>query len=79
MKVIGYGLFFLAGIFMLILEIATFLSWWGTTGLLIGIFFPPATAIFPFVYWFKEGIFPTFYFLVWGVGIIGLILASVAD
>lgn len=79
MKVIGYGLFLLAGLYMFIVEIFTFKLWWGMTGFLIGIFIPPASILFPFIFWFKEGIFPFFYFVVWGLGILGMVLATLGS
>lgn len=76
MRVIGGVVFFVAGILMFIIELFWFNYWWGTPGLLGGIFVPPLAAAFPFIFLVKEGAFSLFYFGLWGIGIIGALLAS---
>ena len=76
MKKVGYGIFLLAGLWMWIAEIIAFTRWWDLAGTLIAIFVPPVAVALPFVYWVKEGIFPLMYFIVWGLGIGGVFLAS---
>lgn len=76
MKILGYIIFLLAGLYMVIVEILAFTFWWGTLGLLVGIFFPPSAILFPFIFWFKEGNFPSIYFIVWGFGLLGMVLAN---
>jgi len=79
MKWVGMGLFFLAGLIMYISEVVFFSQWWGFTGLVVGFLAAPVAALFPFIYWFKVGIFPTFYFVLWGIGLLGLVFGSLLD
>ncbi|MCX6757620.1 MAG: hypothetical protein NTZ44_01935 [Candidatus Nomurabacteria bacterium] len=69
-------LFYLAGLALCIIELHFFYVWWNI-GLFIGIFLSPIIApFFPFIYWFKEGTFPVFYFIIWGVGIATFIFSN---
>ena len=51
----------------------------GIFGFLLGIILSPGLVVFPFVYWIVEGIFPINYFIIWGIGIVGLIVASISE
>lgn len=79
MKTLGYSLFLLAGLWMWIAETIAFAKWWDLTGILISVFIPPVAIAFPIIYWVKEGIFPLFYFIIWGVGLLGIFLAALAS
>ena len=46
---------------------------------MLAFFLAPGLVIFPLIFWFVEGVFPTFYFIVWGIGIVGLIIAGVSS
>jgi hypothetical protein len=35
--------------------------------------------IFPIVFWIVEGVFPTFYFILWGVGLVGLFITGISS
>lgn len=72
---IGYTIFALAGIVMFGLEIYWFLIWWDLIGVVVAVFVPPLAALFPFIYWIKVGVFPLFYFIIWAIGILGMIIA----
>lgn len=50
-------------------------KWFGILGSFLAIILSPGLVIFPAIYWLVEGIFPTVYFMIWGVGILGLLLA----
>lgn len=76
MTKIGYGIFAIAGIWMWIAEIIAFARWWDLVGILVAVFIPPIAALFPLIFWIKEGVFPILYFVVWGAGILGMVLAS---
>jgi len=78
-KVIGWILFIGSGIYLWIVGTILLLSWWGTLGLLLGIFVPPIDFFIPFIYWFKTGIFPSLYFIIWGIGIFGVIIANLSS
>lgn len=41
--------------------------------------FFPSTIFLPFVIWFLTGDFQPFLFLVWGIGVAGIIIATKAD
>ncbi len=34
-------------------------------------------AIFPLVFWIVEGVFPAFYFMVWGISMVGAIIVGI--
>ena len=53
-------------------------KWLGFLGGILAIILTPGLVIFPIVFWIVEGVFPAFYFIVWGVGIVGLIVAGVS-
>lgn len=77
LKAVGYVIFFGAGVWMWVYAMIWFNRWWGSGGLVIAIFVPPVGELFPFIYWFKES-FPSSYFVIWGVGLLGILLASFA-
>lgn len=79
MQILGYGLFIVAGLWMWIAEVIAFTRWWDLTGILISVFIPPIAVVFPIIYWVKEGVFPVMYFIVWGVGLLGMFLAAFAS
>ncbi len=59
-------------------------SWLGTIlGSLVAFLASPGVFVFPLIYWFVQGVFPTFYFEVLGVclgsGVIGAFLWSVGS
>ncbi|MCH8305266.1 MAG: hypothetical protein IIB94_09090 [Candidatus Marinimicrobia bacterium] len=54
-------------------------KWLGFIGVILAFILSPGLVIFPVIFWVVEGIFPTFYFIVWGIGIVGLVIASVFD
>ncbi|MDO8657589.1 MAG: hypothetical protein Q7K55_02515 [Candidatus Levybacteria bacterium] len=76
MTKIGYAIFAIAGLWMYIAEVIAFARWWDLIGILVAVFIPPVAALFPLIYWIKEGTFPVLYFVVWGVGILGIIMAA---
>ncbi|MDD4001514.1 MAG: hypothetical protein PHU35_01850 [Bacteroidales bacterium] len=79
-KVLGYIFSFGSGILMLLFWLDFLIKWVGVFwGVIIGIFISPAIVIFPFLFWIIEGIFPVFYFLLWGIGIIGMFLMGITS
>lgn len=78
-KVIGYLLWIGAGILMFIFWLIAMTSWLGLFGTFLAFFLAPGLVIFPLVFWIVEGVFPTFYFVIWGIGIAGLVIAGVSS
>lgn len=78
-KIIGYSLWIGAGILMFWFWLMAMTKWLGFIGLILAFILSPGLVIFPAIFWVVEGIFPTFYFIVWGIGIVGLVIASVFD
>ncbi len=77
-KIIGYILWIGAGILMFIFWLMAMSKWLGFFGTILAFTFAPGLVIFPLVFWLVEGVFPAFYFIVWGIGIVGLIIAVIS-
>ena len=77
-KVIGYLMWIGAGGLMFIFWFMAMSKWLGILGSILAFVLAPGLVIFPIVFWIVEGVFPAFYFIVWGVGIVGLIIAGVS-
>ena len=72
---IGWMVLFVSGLYTVFVGLINIFKWWGLVGVVIALILAPLTgAIFPFIYWIKESLFPTFYFVVWGFGILAIIL-----
>ena len=78
-KVIGYLMWIGAGILMFIFWFMAMSKWLGFLGGILAFILAPGLVIFPIVFWIVEGVFPAFYFIVWGVGIVGLIIAGLSS
>lgn len=78
-KIIGYILWVGAGILMFIFWLMAMSSWLGFLGTILAFVLAPGLVIFPIIFWIVEGVFPTFYFIVWGIGIVGLVIAGVSS
>lgn len=78
-KIIGYILWIGVGILMFIFWLMAMSKWLGFLGTILAIILTPGLVIFPLVFWIVEGVFPTFYFMVWGIGIVGLFIASISS
>lgn len=78
-KTIGYLLFFLSGISMFIFWVSALENWLGFIGIMLAIFLTPGLVLFPIIFWIVEGVFPLFYFIVWGVGIVGAIIGGLSS
>lgn len=78
-KIIGMILWIGAGILMFIFWLMAMSSWLGFFGTILAFVLAPGLVIFPLVFWIVEGVFPTFYFIVWGIGMVGLIIAGVSS
>ena len=80
-KIIGMILWIGAGILMFIFWLMAMSKWLGFLGTILAFILAPGLVIFPIVFWIVEGVFPAFYFIVWGIGIVGMIIggASMKD
>ena len=76
-KIIGYLMWIGAGILMFIFWFIAMSKWLGFLGGILAFILTPGLVIFPIIFWIVEGVFPAFYFIVWGVGIVGLIIVGV--
>lgn len=54
-------------------------SWLGLFGTILAFVLAPGLVIFPLIFWIVEGVFPVFYFIIWGIGLIGMIIAGVSS
>lgn len=78
-KIIGYLMWVGAGILLFIFWLMTMSKWLGLLGVILAIVLTPGVVIFPIVFWIVEGVFPAFYFIVWCIGIVGLIIAALSS
>jgi len=79
-KFVG-GVFFavwiLAGLILFFYYWQVLTGWLGgILGNLVMIFTAPGVVVFPLVYWFVQGAFPTFYFELLGIGLGSAMLSS---
>lgn len=77
--IIGYIMLYGSGILLFIFWMTAMTHWLGGWGFVLGIFLCPGLVIFPAIYWIVEGVFPVMYFALWGVGMIGLIIAGLSS
>jgi len=78
-KVIGMILWVGSGILMFLFMLFAMHKWLGIIGVILALIFSPGIVIFPIVFWVVEGVFPAFYFIVWGAGIVGLIISGLSS
>jgi hypothetical protein len=76
--IIGYILWIAAGILMFIFWFIAMTKWLGLLGSILSFILIPGVVIFPLVFWYIEGVFPTFYFILWGIGILGLFITGIS-
>ncbi len=77
-KVIGTAMYIISGILMFFFWVSAMKMWLGFFGFILAIIFCPGLVIFPIVFWIVEGVFPIMYFLIWGLGMLGMIIAFVS-
>lgn len=78
-KIIGYLIWFGAGILMFIFWFIAMSKWLGLLGIILAFVLSPGLVIFPIIFWVVEGVFPAFYFIVWGVGMVGIIIIGLSS
>lgn len=77
-RVVGMIMFYGAGLFMFIFWFGAMSEWLGCFGSFLALILSPGLVIFPIVFWIVEGVFPVTYFAIWGLGIVGMIIAGLA-
>jgi len=77
-KFIGGLLLYGTGFLMFVFWITAMSKWLGTLGTILAIVVAPGLVVFPVVYWIVEGVFPTLYFALWGIGIVGFIIMGIS-
>lgn len=75
-RFIGNALWIISGILMFIFWIGAMSRWLGFIGFVLALLLTPGLVIFPIVFWIVEKTFPTFYFIMWIIGIIGAIITG---
>jgi hypothetical protein len=78
-KIIGYPLWIGAGILMFIFWLMAMSSWLGFFGTFLAFVLAPGFFLLPIVFWIVEGVFPIFYFILWGIGMVGMIIVNVSS
>jgi len=73
-KITGFLLVFGSGLLMFGFYFGAMAKWLGFFGKVISLFIFPGAVFFPIIFWIVEGVFPVFYFIVWGIGIVGLVM-----
>lgn len=77
--VIGYTMWVISGILMFIFWFTAMFKWLGVFGAILACLFPPALTLFPIIFWIVEGVFPIYYFIIWIIGIIGVIISAFSN
>jgi hypothetical protein len=75
-KVIGMAMYIISGLLMFIFWVGAMKMWLGFIGVFLALILCPGLVIFPIVFWIVEGVFPINYFLIWGIGILGVFIAG---
>lgn len=75
---IGYIIMIVTGILMFIFWLTAMSKWLGIFGIILAFVLAPGLVIFPLIFWIVEGVFPAFYFIMWGIGIVGMVIAGIS-
>lgn len=78
MKQISITTWIITGLILWVFMMSSMFVWWGGAGIVVGLVLAPGVVLFPFLYWFMEGIFPTLYFIIWAIGVAGFVLYVLA-
>jgi hypothetical protein len=78
-RLLGTVLLYGAGLLMFIFWVGAMGKWLGTLGIILAIIIAPGAIIFPAAYWIIEGVFPTLYFALWGIGLLGLFIGGISS
>jgi hypothetical protein len=77
-KIIGTILWAGSGLLMFWFWVTSMMKWLGCLGLILSFVLTPGFVVFPIVFWIVEGVFPVFYFIMWGMGVLGLITVGLS-
>lgn len=77
-RTFGMIMWIASGIFVFIFWFMAMTNWLGFLGSVLAIIICPGLIIFPIIFWIVEGIFPGMYFAIWGLGIVGIIIAGLS-
>ena len=77
-KVVGFLMWAGAGLLLFLYWLAAMSKWLGLLGTILAFVLTPGFVVFPLVFWFVEGVFPTFYFLLMGIGLLGAMIFGVS-
>jgi len=62
--------YIISGILMFVFWLTAMFDWLGGLGIILALILSPGAIVFPLVFWFIEGIFPFFYFILWTMAIL---------
>jgi hypothetical protein len=79
LRAAGFIMAFGSGALMWLFWIGALSQWLGLFGVIIGVLFTPGAVVFPILFWIVKGVFPTMYFALWGVGLLGMVVANLSD
>ena len=78
-KAIGGTLWIGSGLLLFFYWFLAMGHWLGLIGSILAFLVAPGVVIFPIVFWIVEGIFPTTYFVYWGIGLVGMIISGISS
>lgn len=78
-KVIGTLLWVASGGLIFIGYFVTMGHWLGHLGYFLAFVLAPGLVIFPVVFWIVQGVFPVSYFVLLGLGIVGMLISAISD
>ena len=78
-RVLGMVMFCGSGLFMFIFWFQAMTKWLGFWGSLLAVFVAPGLIIFPIIFWIVERVFPVTYFIVWGLGLLGMLIFGLSS
>lgn len=79
LRIVGYILWVGSGILTFIFWFIAMSHWLGFLGVILSFVLSPGIVIFPIIFWIVEGVFPITYFIIWGIGILGLIITGASS
>ena len=71
-------MYIISGFVLFLFWLTAMNMWHGLLGVFLAFVLFPALAIFPIIFWLVEKVFPLNYFIIWGLGLLGLIIAGVS-
>lgn len=75
-KIVGFIIWIGGAFLMFIFWFLALSKWLGFLGGILAFILSPGFVIFPIIFWIVEGVFPTLYFIVWGIGIVGMVIVA---